>query len=113
VRFGSTARGTEHAESDVDLAVRAKHGALGFPELIDLTEQLAPLFGGRKVDLVDLRRADPLLLRQIFKVASPLYQEARAFEEARLYAFHRYQDYKPYLELERRAVRRALGLHAD
>ena len=72
-------------------------------------ETLRELFPGIEIDVVDLSRADPLLLRRVFHDAVPLFSAGRAFDDARLHAFHRYQHYRPYLRVERDAVRRALG----
>jgi hypothetical protein len=47
-----------------------------------------------------------------FARAVPLFARPGAFAAARLHAFHRYQDYRPFLRLERDAVRRALGFDA-
>jgi hypothetical protein len=92
--------------------VRSSAGGLDWTAFAKISEDLRAAFPGVEIDLVDLRRADPLLLRQIFLAARPLYEEPRRFGEARLHAFHRYEDYRPFLQLERRAVRRALGLDA-
>jgi predicted nucleotidyltransferase len=111
VLFGSAARGRIHPHSDVDLAVRRAHGCLDGPGMLDLVAELPTALGVPEVDLVDLRAADPLLLRQIFDCSVPLFEEPGAFAAARLHAFHRYEDYRPYLRLERRVVRAALGFH--
>ena len=109
VLFGSHAAGRARPDSDVDVAVRAAGGPLGTQAWMALDEGLAKLLPGRRVDLVDLTGADPLLLRQIFRHAVLLFERTGGFAAARLHAFHRYQDYRPFLRLERDAVRRALG----
>ena len=109
--FGSVAAGKAHASSDVDVALSASAGPLAFETLVDVTMQLGGLFQA-EVDGVDLRRADPLLLKKIFEHPVVLFSTPGAFEQARLHAFHRYEDYRPYLALERAAVRRRLGLDA-
>lgn len=110
--FGSRARGTARVESDVDLAIRHSDGPVAasvFWELVaDFGEALAPL----EVDVVDLGRADPLLQHQIFEAFEPLVDSPGALMAARLSSFHRYIDYRPFLEIERIAVRRALGFDA-
>jgi predicted nucleotidyltransferase len=113
VLFGSQASGRARHSSDVDLVARRREGFLSFTELVDIPDELRTIFPGREIDLADLRRADPLFLRKIFECALPLFEEPGAFSQARLHAFHRYQDYRPMLRLERRAVRRALGLDAS
>ena len=105
--FGSQATGKTHARSDFDIAVRHVGRALSFSEIAELTTALAAMVGA-DVDVVDVRRADPLLLRTIFEAPRVLHAEAGALFEARLHAFHRYEDYRPFLRLERESVRRAL-----
>jgi hypothetical protein len=50
-----------------------------------------------------------LLLQKIVENCRLLHGATRRFQEFRLYAFHRYQDYRRYLDLERDYVTRALG----
>ena len=108
VLFGSLATGKGRADSDADVAVRAAtHLSLDLH--LDIAARLSEVFR-RVVDVVDIRRADPLLLHQIFRQPIVLHDRAPAFAETRLLAFHRYEDYRPMLALERRAVRRALGM---
>jgi len=110
VLFGSRAKGRARPGSDVDVAARSR-GLLGLRARLDVEAALRETYDA-DVDLVDLRRADPLLQKQIFSCAQPLFEEPGCFYAARLHAFHRYQDYRPFLQMERRAVRRALGLDA-
>ena len=112
VLFGSRAAGRARADSDADLAVRSRSGLLSARAFLDVAGALRCVFPEAEVDLVDLRRADPLLLRHIFTGGVPLFEETGVFSAMRLHAFHRYHDYRPLLRLERRAVRRALGLDA-
>jgi predicted nucleotidyltransferase len=108
VLFGSLASGKARGDSDADVAVRGAR-ALSFDARLQLAARLEEIFE-RTVDVIDLRRADPLLLHQIFLTPVVLHDAGGAFAEARLFAFHRYEDYRPMLLLERRAVRRALGM---
>jgi predicted nucleotidyltransferase len=109
VLFGSQAVGRAHAASDVDLAVAAPR-PLEFRQLVDVTSDLQEIFGGVRADVSDLRRADPLFLRKIFESGLCLFERPGMFEAARLAALHRYEDYRPFLKLERDCVRQALGL---
>jgi len=111
VLFGSRAKGRARPDSDVDVAVRCARGPLDLDARLDVAEALRTVYDA-DVDVVDLLRADPLLQKQIFSCGQPLFEEPGCFYSARLQAFHRYQDYRPFLTLERRAVRRALGLDA-
>ncbi len=62
--FGSLARGDHHPGSDVDVAVLADH-ELEPLELGRLAERVAAALAGTRVDVVDLRRAPPLLAGEV------------------------------------------------
>ena len=109
VVFGSRASGRGRPDSDVDLAIGAA-SPLEFRRLLDVTGDLQEVFGGIRADVSDLRRADPLFLRKIFESGVCIFERPGQFEDARLRALHRYEDYRPFLKLERDCVRRALGL---
>lgn len=68
--FGSRARGESHAASDIDVAVvfeDLEPGDPGYTEaLFGLGADLAVALGTDDVDVVDLRRADPRLVRAAF-----------------------------------------------
>jgi predicted nucleotidyltransferase len=98
-RFGSTARGQTHAESDVDLAFLAD-GPLEPVSRFDLQEQLAGRLG-RDVDLVDLRRASTVMRMQVISTGVLL----QAFDPTAQEAFedHTYSAYARLNE-ERRAI---------
>ena len=61
--FGSEARGQARRDSDVDLAVLS-HRPISAAHLLAARLDLETLLG-RSVDLVDLRRASPILGRQV------------------------------------------------
>jgi predicted nucleotidyltransferase len=63
--FGSLARGTAHAESDIDLAAlfRNRPGSVALLEASADCERLL----GRSVDLVDLAAASPILATQVMR----------------------------------------------
>lgn len=69
-RFGSTARGEERDDSDVDLAVLAPK-RLDPVARFDLQEQLAITLR-RDVDLVDLRRASTVMAMQVVSRGKPI-----------------------------------------
>ena len=108
LQFGSSVSGKTHAGSDVDLAVLLEQPDLSTQGYAELVHDLQELVNGAEVDVVVLNRADPLLLKQVSDGCVRLYGSEREFQRFRLLAFKRYQDYRPYLELERRYVARAL-----
>lgn len=110
LQFGSTVSGKAHAGSDVDIGVVLNCPDLSLRAYADLEHDVQQLFGERKVDLVILNRADPLLLAQVSSSCRRLHGSEREMQEFRLRAFKRYQDHRPYLELERRWLERTLEL---
>ncbi len=62
-QFGSAVAGGERPDSDIDLAFLAEE-ALDPVRRFTLASQAARMLG-REVDLVELRRADPVLLAQV------------------------------------------------
>lgn len=108
LQFGSTVRGKAHAGSDVDIGVVLDCPDLSLRAYAELEHDVQRLFGDVKVDLVILNRADPLLLAQVSSCCRRLHGSDREMQEFRLRAFKRYQDHRPYLELERRWVERTL-----
>ncbi len=73
--FGSQAKGTADAESDVDLLVEYEPGYVpGLLGFLRLEEELEALFGGSSVDLVSRGGLSPYLRDEILRVRSPLYE---------------------------------------
>lgn len=66
ILFGSVARGEARYESDIDVALWGRHGALSEADRIAIIEALALEFG-RAVDLVDLARVGEPLLGTILR----------------------------------------------
>src|SRR2546427_12505058 len=78
VLFGSAARDGARSESDVDLAVQCD----GPADLDALYLALAPRLGTGRLDLIDLRRAGPLLGRAVARTRRQLFgREPGAFRE--------------------------------
>ncbi|MBM4441230.1 MAG: nucleotidyltransferase domain-containing protein [Candidatus Rokubacteria bacterium] len=97
--FGSTARGTSHAGSDVDVAVglaataRRDVSALG-----GLVARLESAMG-RSIDLVLLDEAPPALAYRVFRDGEVLIErDRRAFVARKVRAILDYLDFKPVEE---------------
>jgi predicted nucleotidyltransferase len=89
VLFGSVARGRARRDSDLDVAVRADEPA----DLDALYVLLAPRLASSRVDLVDLRRAGPLLAFQVAQRGQVLYErDPGAFRTFQSLASRRYVD---------------------
>jgi predicted nucleotidyltransferase len=104
LQFGSTVGGPVHDRSDLDLAIQFTGPDVSFETVLDIQAALANLFPGQEIDLAILNRADPLFLKKITERCRLLYGTARDLALLRLSAFKQYQDFRPYLELERRYV---------
>lgn len=104
VLFGSAARNAGDAR-DLDLGIDA-----GRPcDAVGLTNRLSTLLGRSDVDVVDLRRADPVLLRAVAEDGIPLYEaEPGAFGRFHSLAFRRFFDTSKLREMEHREIHERL-----
>jgi predicted nucleotidyltransferase len=105
VLFGSTARG-EQRQEDLDLGVLGRERE---PiDSIDLTNRFTVALGRQDVDIVDLARADPVLLMLAARDGVPLY-EREPSEFACFYslAARRFADTKKFRDAEREWIRDA------
>lgn len=94
--FGSVARGSARADSDIDVAVLADH-ALGAVEKMRLIEAIAQATG-RPVDLVDLTTAGQPLLGQILRDGYRLLGTADAQADLATRAVLDTHDFLPYVQ---------------
>ena len=69
---------------------------------LDAAADLQRVFPGYEVDLVNLNQADALLLNEIHKGCQSLSAKETDHQNFRIHAFHRYQGFKPYLQMEAR-----------
>lgn len=107
VRFayvhGSAAAGRLGPESDVDVALWADH-VLSRDEWLEISVSLERRLH-RPVDLLDLRRGDPIVRMQVLrKGVLVLVEDARALAEFRMYTPSVYFDTK----IQRRPVEEAM-----
>jgi predicted nucleotidyltransferase len=106
VLFGSVATGRARARSDVDVAVR---GA-GPANLDELYRVLAPRIGTARLDLVDLRRASPLLMMEVARRGRLLFERhPGAFRQFQALASRRYCDTAKLRRAQRRAIQAFLA----
>jgi len=99
--FGSQATGEAFEESDADVAVLFER-PLSLEEQIRLEDELERSVG-RRVDLLDLRRANPFLALDIINGIRFIENDPVAADEYELYILRRAGDLAP-LERERRAM---------
>ncbi|MDF0652048.1 MAG: nucleotidyltransferase domain-containing protein [Nitrospira sp.] len=109
LQFGSTVTGTTHDRSNLDLAVQFESSHASFQTVLEMQEALQARFPGSKIDLAILNRADPLFLKKIVESCRILFGMPQDLARLRLHAFKAHQDFRPYLELERRHVARRLS----
>lgn len=70
ILFGSVAEGVARADSDLDIAVRGRQPL----DLVSLTNTITRLLHADAVDVVDLRRASPLLMMEVVRGGRLLYE---------------------------------------
>jgi len=97
--FGSFARGTQHAHSDLDLAIGGLSSAFTAREIGDLVSRLEAA-AGRDVDLVLLDEAPPGLAFRVFRDGKVLVEkDPAALTSRRAWAMLEYLDWKPIEDL--------------
>ena len=103
--FGSTARGTAHAQSDVDVAVGLVNDErLDALDVGELTARMEAALGGR-VDIVLLDEAPPGLAYRVFRDGQPVFvRDAQRLARRRARAVLEYLDFRPLEELFVRGV---------
>ena len=100
--FGSKIKGDEHDKSDLDIAIIGVKGDSKESELfLELYARLQKIFPGEQIDLALLNHPNPLFLNQVMQSAQLLAGTVQRFEQQKINAFKYYQDFKPYLQLER------------
>lgn len=101
VLFGSAAKGRLQSKSDLDLAVMCD----GSADLDALYLALAPRLRTARLDLVDLRRAGPILAFEVARSGRLLFENAPGlFRQFQSLASRRYADTKKLREAQRRAI---------
>lgn len=87
--FGSFAKGTTHADSDIDLAYFSDKQLSSYERFI-LASELAE-FVSREVDLVDIKNIDTVFTMQIFEQGIPIYiQDENEFIRQKIRAYRMY-----------------------
>ena len=107
--FGSTARGTSHAQSDLDVAVGSSDSR-PLPTLVlgDIAALLESA-SGRSVDVVGLDGASPALAYRVFRDGRVILErDRRRLVAARAKAVLEYLDFQPIEEQCARGVLAAL-----
>jgi len=112
--FGSQLREKKylHRESDFDIAYLSKKN-LNLMEEAKLICDLMPIFKSDKVDLANLRRAGPLLMKQIFENHKILYcSNPKIYYRYKIYAERKYIEAEPLFQLNRYLIKQFLKKYA-
>jgi len=106
--FGSTAKGTQRSDSDIDIGIVPEDPELSLTEELTLQTELCRV-SGREVDLVRLDRASSLMRWQVVRYGRALV-EAQPFAAARFTAetVAEYLDFAPAFERAAENFRRFL-----
>ena len=104
--FGSQSSGQVHPESDIDLGFLYDEPV----DLLDLTNKVTRLLHTDRVDVVDLRRANPLLCFSAARQGKLLFERSPGlFNRFYSLAFRRYVDTKKLRDARQRAINSFLG----
>ena len=103
--FGSAVSGKIHRKSDIDLAFLFDKPV----DILALTNRVIRLLHTDNVDVVDLRRASPLLKYSAVRHGKPLYErEHGIFNEFYSLAFRMYVDTKKLRDAQEVAIKQFL-----
>jgi len=105
--FGSYNTGRFTKQSDIDLAYLSGR-ILEFNEEMELMRDIIIYFGRDGIDLVNLRKADPLLSYQIACNSKVLYEEDNSYMLFKMKASAMYADTKHLRELRRNFLKEKL-----
>jgi predicted nucleotidyltransferase len=97
ILFGSCRRGTVHRRSDIDVAILGDTPL----ETVETTTQVMGLLHKSEVDVVDLRRAAPLLAMEVVRSGTLLYERDRGVYASFCSLAHRRLGGSPWNNTER------------
>lgn len=98
--FGSRAKGNERADSDFDIAYLSER-KLDLMEEAKMICDLIEIFKSDKVDLTNIEKAPPLLMKHIFDDNKILFcADEKIYDTYRSYSLKRYMEAKPLFNLK-------------
>ena len=108
--FGSQVSGKTSKESDFDVAYLSSRD-LDLTNEAELIVEIAPIFKSENIDLVNIKKAKPLLLFAITNSSQIIYEKTPlAFYRLRAYAFKKYIETKPFYEEKFRRLQEKLKI---
>ena len=106
--FGSVLTDYFRKDSDIDIAVRFKHGCMPIDRLLDLGYELEQYIDYR-VDIVDVLQASPSLRYMIFTKGKLIFcQDRSVYIEDKATSYSLYLDFKYVDELHFRRIINAI-----
>ncbi len=106
--FGSQATGKTHLKSDIDIAFLSDK-YLNLIDIAKITADFSKELEIGNLELVDMKNASPLLLKQVAQKSTLLYEkEPSMFAEFKIYAFKRFMEAKPLLDLRELSLNKFL-----
>jgi len=96
ILFGSFAKGTQTASSDIDLAIQLDKAMTTEDKLLFL-QSLGELFD-RNIDLIDLNTVGEPLLNQIIRYGKLLKGDKQDHIDLKIKNVNMMQDFTPYIE---------------
>lgn len=110
--FGSQSGGKTHFASDIDIAILAKKLIL-FDEELKIQYEFMKVFKTDNVDAVDIRKAGPLLMHQIFSKPHEILfcGDLQIYFRYKIYAERKYVEAKPIFDLTQYSIERFLQKH--
>ena len=106
--FGSRAGGQSYKGSDFDVAYLSRKD-LGLKTEANLILDLGPLLKSEDIDLVNLKKAPPLLFYAVFNNCKVLFEkDPLLFFNMKAYAFKKYVESKPLYEEKIRKLQKEI-----
>lgn len=107
VLFGSRADQTARPDSDYDIAYSSK-AEVDYGQEIFLTEKLAQALKMKKIDLVNMSHAGPLLMKEVADKGILIAEfTPQSFDKFQIYAFMQYIEAKPLFKMRAEYVKNA------
>jgi len=111
--FGSRAFGKfVRQDSDFDIAYLSEK-KLNLKDESKLAGELAKIFKTSQIDITDINKSGPLLIKQIFDNHIILFSESRTlYDKYMIYSERRYAEAKPLFKLQSEFNKNFLKVHA-
>lgn len=107
--FGSRVKNKINKESDIDIAVLPEK-KLTFNSEIMINYELTQILRSEKIDLVNLQKAPPLLMKEIIENNEMLYEISPGiYDRFELYVLQRNAEAKPLYQIHKQVLEHFLS----